>query len=133
MYARRLGVAGSSDRIRPLLVGLSSAEEANSLLSMAKSLRQSTDDTVRRSVYINRNLSATEARLAYEDRCRRRSRQPQQNTRPPPVLAVNQQTNNSQVGTVPADGSVPGYFPSQPSIPLHTTVSSRNATVLSSD
>ena len=33
MYARRLGVAGSSDRIRPLLVGLSSAEEASSLLS----------------------------------------------------------------------------------------------------
>ena len=50
MYARRLGVAGSSDRIRPLLVGLSSAEEASSLLSIAKSLRQSTDDTVRRSV-----------------------------------------------------------------------------------
>ena len=64
VYARRLGVAGSSDRIRPLLVGLSSAEEASSLLSMAKSLRQLTDDTVRRSVYINRNLSATEARLA---------------------------------------------------------------------
>jgi len=28
---------------------------------------------------------------------------------------------------------VSGYFPSQPSIPLHTTVSSRNATVLLSD
>ena len=44
--ARRLGVAGFSDRIRPLLVGLSSAEEASSLLSIAKSLRQSTDDIV---------------------------------------------------------------------------------------
>ena len=64
MYARRLGVAGSSDRIRSLLVGLSSAEEVSSLSSIAKLLRQSTDDTVRRSVYINRNLSATEARLA---------------------------------------------------------------------
>ena len=60
MYARRLGVAGSSDRIRSLLVGLSSAEEVSSLSSIAKLLRQSTDDTVRRSVYINRNLSATE-------------------------------------------------------------------------
>jgi len=60
VYARRLGVAGSSDRIRSLLVGLSSAEEVSSLSSIAKLLRQSTDDTVRRSVYINRNLSATE-------------------------------------------------------------------------
>ena len=72
-FTRRLGVA-VGDRVQPLLVGLQSADQATDLIQRATQLRRSTDELVRRRVYINRNLTATEARLAYEDRCRRRRR-----------------------------------------------------------
>jgi len=73
-YTRRLGRADGS-RVRPLLVGLQSADEASHVLGHAKKLRRSTDDNVRNNVYINKNLSKLEARLAYEERCHRRQRQ----------------------------------------------------------
>jgi len=73
-HTRRLGHDDGS-RVSPLLVGLQSAEEASRLLDHAKRLRRSTDDNVRNNVYINKNLSKLEARLAYEERCRRRQRQ----------------------------------------------------------
>ena len=79
IYTRRLGLA-DGDRVQPLLVGLRSADEVTQLLSDAKKLRQSTDDQVRNNTYINKNLTKVEARLAYEERCRRRDRQ--QTTRP---------------------------------------------------
>ena len=72
-FTRRLGHA-DGNRIRPLLVGLQSADDASRLLGHAKKLRRSTDENVCRNVYINKNLSKLEARLAYEERCRRRQR-----------------------------------------------------------
>jgi len=72
-FTRRLGVA-VGDRVQPLLVGLQLADQATDLIQRATQLRRSTDELVHRRVYINRNLTATEARLAYEDRCRRRRR-----------------------------------------------------------
>jgi len=74
VYARRLG-STDGDRVRPLLIGLQSADDASSLMDNAKKLRRSTDDIVRNNVYINKNLSKLEARTAYEERCRRRRRQ----------------------------------------------------------
>ena len=75
IHARRLGLGGDSgDRIRPLLIGLQSAEDADLLMKKAKLLRRSTDESVRNTVFINRNLSKIGARLAYEERCRRRHR-----------------------------------------------------------
>ena len=50
------------------------AEDADLLMKKAKLLRRSTDESVRNTVFINRNLSKIEARLAYEERCRRRQR-----------------------------------------------------------
>jgi len=50
------------------------AEQVNEILSHAKKLRGSINVTVRRNVYINRNLTNLEARMAYEQRCRRRQR-----------------------------------------------------------
>ena len=73
-FTRRLGDA-TGDRVRPLLVGLRSAEDVSSLMMRAKELRQSTTESVRRNVFINRNMTKVEARLAYEERCRRRRRQ----------------------------------------------------------
>jgi len=48
-----------------------------SLLSCAKLLRQSKQQSVRDNIYINRNLTKVEARLAYEEHCRRRELQRQ--------------------------------------------------------
>jgi len=64
----------SGDRIRPLLIGLQSAEDADLLVKKTKCLRRSSDEYVRNTVFINRNLSKIEARSAYEERCRRRQR-----------------------------------------------------------
>ena len=76
-FAKRLGTA-VSDRVQPLLIGLQSANEATGLVLKAKQLRSSTDEQVRRNVFINRNLSPVEAKFAYEERCRRRHRRSQQ-------------------------------------------------------
>jgi len=73
IHARRLG-GDNGDRIRPLLIGLPSAEDADLLVKKAKCLRRSSDEYVRNTVFINRKLSKIEARLAYEERCRRRQR-----------------------------------------------------------
>ena len=73
-FTRRLGVA-AGDRDRPLLVGLRSAEDVTAVMMRAKELRQSTTESVCRSVFINRNMTKVEPRMAYEERCRRRRRQ----------------------------------------------------------
>ena len=75
-FTRRLGDGRGC--VRPLLVGLQSEQDVSSLLSRARSLRQSSTEAVRKSIYINRNLSKEEARLAYEARRRRRHHQQQQ-------------------------------------------------------
>jgi len=84
-YVRRLGV--DTQRARPLLVGLQSEQDAVHLLERAKGLRRSSDETIRRSIYINPNLSPDESRLAYEARCRRRERH--QYGRRQPLPATN--------------------------------------------
>jgi hypothetical protein len=80
-YCRRLGEP-EAGRVRPLLVALSSASEASWLVSNAKWLRHSHDHTVRQCVFINANRTKEEARVAYEQRCRRRERAGQESTRP---------------------------------------------------
>ena len=76
-FTKRLGTAADG-RMQRLLVGLQSADQATDLINQAKQLRRSTDEYVRTSVYINRNLTIVEAKLAYEERCRRRSQMSQQ-------------------------------------------------------
>ena len=44
-------------------------------MTRAKQLRRSTTEFVRRHVFINRNMTKVEAKMAYEERCRRRRRQ----------------------------------------------------------
>ena len=75
-YCKRLGQAADG-RIQPVLVMFSSTDHANEVLSRAKLLRKSKQEFVRDNVYINRNLTKVEARLAYEERCRRRELQQQ--------------------------------------------------------
>ena len=70
-YCKRLG-STDTGRIQPLMVILPTVLQANEILSCAKKLRKSRVEAVRNSVYINRNLTKIEARMAYEERCRRR-------------------------------------------------------------
>jgi len=69
---RRLGRDTQPGRSRPLLVVCRSVNEVRDVLASAKLLRQSTDPVVRKSVYINPNLTKAEATAAYEIRCQRR-------------------------------------------------------------
>ena len=73
LHCRRLGEK-IPEHIQPLLVALPSAEDAAWLVASAKQLRNSQSDWIRDNVFINRNLSRAERRLAYEQRCKRRAK-----------------------------------------------------------
>lgn len=70
---KRLG-AVKDDRPQPLLVVLTCIEHARNLINLSHDLHKSSDQRACR-VYINPDLTPAEARVAYEDRCRRRLRQ----------------------------------------------------------
>jgi len=71
---RRLGKAnGSGTKPRRLLVHLTSEQNAQDLLSSAKAiLRKSHDHYIASAVYFNPDLTAAEAKVAFEQRQRRR-------------------------------------------------------------
>lgn len=55
-------------------VRLTSDGDANLIINSAKRLRQSANPYVRQHVYVNRDLTKTEAAAAYEHRCQRREK-----------------------------------------------------------
>ena len=65
-------------RPRRLLVKLHSDEAAAALLEAAPELRHSSDDFIAKNVFINPDLSPLAAKLAYEDRVKRRENLKQQ-------------------------------------------------------
>jgi len=70
---RRLGRVIPDGQPRRLLVHLRTEDSAAALLSSGRLLRQSSNQQVR-AVYVNPDLSPAEAKLAYENRQRRRER-----------------------------------------------------------
>ena len=70
-YTRRLGTKRSDTSSR-CLSDCSPLTDVSLIMSHAKSLRRSLVQLVRENVFINRNLTKIECRLAYEERCRRR-------------------------------------------------------------
>lgn len=96
---RRLG-RQQNGKIQPLLVTLDSEMHASHVSQNARLLRQSSDELVRKSVYINPDLTKAEAFTAYQNRCDRRQRQVTQRTRPPPRIA-------STALSVPSPQTVP--------------------------
>ena len=67
--------SGQEPRPRRLLVHLTSEVNAAELLAAAKQLRRSEDPHVASQIFINPDLTPTEAKLAYEHRQRRRETQ----------------------------------------------------------
>jgi len=59
---------------QPILVSVSSADEALAVISSAKKLRQSADPMVNSQVFINVDLTKAQAAAAYEQRCLRRKK-----------------------------------------------------------
>ena len=113
-FTKRLG-STADNRVQLLLVGLQSADQATSLIQRAKQLRSSTDEYVCRCVYINRNLTAVESKLAYEERCRRRRQMSQQRHTGRQQNFDDRRVQSSQTAT----GSQPA---SAPSTPMPTSV-----------
>lgn len=60
------------NKLQSLLVTLDSVESVQQILRKTRHLRQSTDHYIRTSIFINEDLSKVEAKVAYEERCRRR-------------------------------------------------------------
>jgi len=59
------------NKVQPLLVTLSSSQQADYYIKNAKYLRASTDEAVKKSVFINPDLTPSEAKAAYELRVER--------------------------------------------------------------
>ena len=59
-------------RIQLTKVRLTNSADASLIVSSAKQLRRSVDSYVKQHVYINNDLTKSEAAAAYESRCRRR-------------------------------------------------------------
>ena len=114
-FTRRLGTR-KVGYIQPLLVGLQSIDDVSLIMTHAKSLRRSLVQSIRENVFINRNLTKIEGRLAYEERCcRRQRRQTQMN-----VVATYDQVdesvsfvnNDSMTRATPASTKAPPLNPS---------------------
>ena len=112
-FTKRLGVA-VGDRVQPLLIGLQSADQAADLIQLAKQLRRSTDEHVRTSVYINRNMTVGESKLAYEERCRRRYLKSQQHHTDSQHHSDNQQTQLSHAVSTDQSAYQSGFESAQP-------------------
>lgn len=70
---QRLGKPASG-KIQLLKVCTTSAKEAADVVDAAKRLRHSTDNYISKNVFINRDMTKSEAESAYQARCRRRYR-----------------------------------------------------------
>jgi len=102
----RIGKA-NLNQPRRLLVRLSCEDTASELLMSAKKLRNCDDSYVANSVYINQDLSPTEAKLAFERREKRR-RQQSLSTRASVDQPVNTVTSVSTGDTEHAEQSESG-------------------------
>ena len=70
---RRIGKPATG-KVLPLLVSFSSPRIATNVLESAKSLRNSSDQYISSSIYINADLTRVEAQLAFERRQQRRNK-----------------------------------------------------------
>lgn len=80
---RRLGQPRAG-KVQPLLVTFKDKRDAELLIQNAKKLRRSASELVRRSVFINADVTRAEAHAAYVARCERRQRMATIRSRGPP-------------------------------------------------
>lgn len=69
---KRLG-AVNSGKIQPLLLSFRGVEDATFLIDNAKSLRHSSNADIRKTVFINRDLTKAQAKAEFDRRCQLRN------------------------------------------------------------
>jgi hypothetical protein len=74
---QRLGKP-SQNKTQSVRVSLASQQEAIDILALAKRLRSSADNYISQNVYINKDVTKAEAEAAYNERCRRRTKETKQ-------------------------------------------------------
>jgi hypothetical protein len=80
---QRLGKP-SQNKTQPVRVSLASQQEALDILALTKRLRSSADNYISQNVYINiKDLTKAEAEAAYNERCRRRTKETKQQVNHP--------------------------------------------------
>ena len=67
-------------KIQPLLVTLQTTDDVHEVLSTARLLRNSANDRVRDSIYINKHMTKAESLAAFNDRKQRREKRGNRNT-----------------------------------------------------
>ena len=85
----------NGDRPRRLLVHLISETTASDLITAAKQLRNCQDQLIANTVYINADLSPADAKLAFENRERKRATAARRNTSNIKTLAQNRAHNET--------------------------------------
>ena len=106
---RRLG-RQQDGRIQPLLVTLGTESQATVVTRSARQLRQSHNEAVRSSVYINADLTRAEAFSAYQTRCDRRqraARQPPSSGAQSSSLPLSAQRSSKQLLPPPSSAAQP--------------------------
>jgi len=104
---KRLGKR-SGNKPRRLLVHLTSEESAASLISSAKLLRNCDDQQVATTVYINRDMSPSESKEAYERRQQRRANKASQPVSVPQAASVSTEACASGAAHSSGDTQIPG-------------------------
>jgi hypothetical protein len=125
LTTKRLGRA-QPDKSRPLLIVTSKADQAQHLIAVAKQLRKSAKMIVRKSVFINPNLTKAEAQAAYSVRVQRRQAAMHRADVQPSLITEDVNASKYE----PSDLTKPPmYSPSTP----HPLVPTNDATALSNN
>ena len=101
VFCKRLGEE-KTNTTQPILVAVNSVNQAEEIITCARSLRRSTDPMVKNNIYINPNLTKAEAHAAYLERCKRRLQATQ---RPLENRATDDNSSmdiTSQTATIPS-------------------------------
>ena len=131
LKCRRLG-RPQNDKLQPLLVTMEHDTHATYVTCNARRLRQSANETVRKSVFINPDLTRAEAFTAYQSRCERRRREakrqpahgppaPSSSSIPPPPAQMKSVVQSPAADVAPLSASPAGLTDLQqpgPSAPV---------------
>jgi len=121
---QRLGKPAPS-KIQLLKVCTTGAKETADIFTAAKRLRHSADNYISKNVFINRDMTKSEAEVAYQARCRQRHRdgnQQQHHQQSSQQLISDSKLTNDGVGKSQfSDGQIDNFITQHASTSTYTT------------